>query len=387
MAQAHTMCTPAYRAFRLLCSHSDLVRGQYDVEHKAWLYNKDDFVSWELRRLVCAMYHEQKRVQPSKIIRQARPGLQEHFAALGLEWKDHMVPSASSMRYWEERSAGEGQAEQNDAMEGIDRDRVRSEFSASTKAMQALCLWWMLTKRKKGDKARACQLLLGIWQRCVRPADLHQLDIAACIEENIHLCEQKAEGDEQCHHVKIFKHTFDLAAPLTMTTLAEQVEQLVKFGFTSECPSCRTSLVGILSALATTVDQNIDSVGNADMDTWVEGSASLKRRRADEDRKVFLMQAKVQAGHASSSTACMSAHSVAPGTGRSWLHRNITDHIETWWDELGSKKLVGPYFTVEDGARFGNPALETMIYALWSGRTESAVWLPCQVLLAKEQTN
>ena len=110
--------------------------------------------------------------------------------------------------------------------------------------------------------------------------------------------------------------------------------------------------------------------------SWSKLKAKKRHRRIDQDVRQHLVADAVQKGGAVSAYASRVGARVVQSTAQGWIHQHVRQHLADCWD-LAAKPL-GLVSTAEDGARFGQPAKENQVYAVWITGADAGLWLPQQ---------
>lgn len=362
----------SFKPFRLKCSRASDLLGVVEVEHKLWVYD-DDFVAWELRRLLIAFYSDRHKLDPCHQIRLERKDWEQLFDTVSIRWRQNFFPAARAF------AVGDGVIECDDAEMGAPTNdrRIREVASVSTPGLLLILLQWVKTKRQRAHRERAWMLWLGLMSKCIPPDDARDVSLQDILDESTHLCIHSARGG-LCSHVEEFfgecrrgsdEHTHS-SIGLRMGMLLTHV---------GDCPAAAAGLHDTLILLGSMIDAAVVAIGDCDIAKWtnLQGPCGKKRRLGDADLRNFLLGDNVLQGRASSATASTKSQGVHSNTTQCWLEKHRREYLEAAWSVPGPMPR-GVYSLAEDGARFGQPARETQAYALWVASSDQAVWLPIQ---------
>lgn len=346
------------------------------MEHKAWLYPCGR-VCWEVRRIIQSLFHDRDKLNISLQIRRERPQWWADLKALGMKWNEHFFPSVLALDSMEQGDGSGNAVFMAEETNGkLDRRFVRGEHSASIEAFLLFMLSWAVRKRKAEQRKQATSMFAALLDRCAFMDGQPPAPIGDLLDEHAHECEEGLfQG--RCVHLRgiMLSSVGEQQQPKALWQAVAQLSAM--FAQHPHCPSSRLALCAFLKAAAETASERVDEAGDADINRWSRMKGNVKQRRGDEDFKRFLIVDKVRTNKASKASASIVGSEVARTTGQGWIFEQTRSYLGLAWSLPGANcKRV--YSLTEDGARFGNPMVETQIYVVWSGAKRQAVWLPPQ---------
>lgn len=359
---------PAYTPFRLVCQADSGGHGHAEIEHKAWHYS--GFTAWELRRVLMVMAASRASFNPSLEVRQHKALWREWCLRMGWSWPAEFFPSA---RAYKEALASERLGGQRGEVSMIDEQHIRDETSVSTRLLLLLFVAWSQSKRKLKDKALAISMMTGLVGKCAGLGAAWALDVCAIAEDYAHECAATTSGG-LCAHLQLVVAS---AQRLAGQSAAWPGLLGALWASAGECGACAGALSAALTAASEWLHDQALAKGNTNIGKWEVAIAGNKRsRRTDEDLKGHALVSMVKKHQASTSTGAVAAMGVHSNTGQRWIEQQIRDYVSRNFALPG--KSVGVVGMCEDGARFGQPARENQVYAVWLAREGVGLWLPPQ---------
>ena len=366
-------------AMRVRCGADSSLNNHVDVEHKVWVYS-DGTVAWELRRLLQAMMHFRKTFDPALQIRQDKHSWQSLFAVLGFAWPETFFPAARAF-YEHVAAINRSQVIDVDAEVMPNTQYIREVASITTVGVLAIIIFWFAMKRKLEQQDMATALFCGIMARCATENSLVPVDFNGVFDEHVHECVVDVR-DGFCSHVRHFVVAHP-ASPQGDLPIDAARKLTTLFHAHGKCKVCCLGLTSYIRIVGALIDERLPTVGDRDIKNWALLEGNSRKRKADEDYRHFMLVEKVACGQASNSGAGMRGAGVAEGTGRVWIKDKLERYLGATW-ALVMSKPSGVFSMVEDGARFGQPAKETQIYAVWHSASGCGVWLPPQDTFGKK---
>lgn len=153
--------------------------------------------------------------------------------------------------------------------------------------------------------------------------------------------------------------------------------QAIARGAVHKCGACLAALGSICATIAPLLDARVPEVGDENIATWRPLRGNSKNRRVEQAVKDYLLVGTVRAGSAANGQEAMRAHGVCLTTGQRWMSQQVANYIAGSW-HLPELHRLGTVGMVQDSARFGQPAKETMVAALSFSGGGFGVWLPPQ---------
>lgn len=360
-----------------LTSVCDDVDGQgLSLTWKMWAYT-DGRCFWEIRRVLLHLHRRRKIVKVSHQINVEKEAWTLFMELLGFRWAQHYRASTRATAHAASRGAephGEGSTAPNDE----DDEYTRDEHSISTPGLIALLLCTCIFKKIKACQSEARYMLLGLFSVTL-PRELCE---ALPRSEWLATASTKCTlGGTPCCHMA---HWIDVQKRSDYLHCVNVVDELRCLSHVAHgCAGACAILNSFILAVAEIVEKKAQNIGDTDATKTklLEGSCK-KKLRVDEDYKVQKMELGASgSGKCSSSSQAIAAdREVAhESLGRRWCEQSVARRIaQLWMQNSNGAQLDGVHSVAEDGARLGQPAEETVIYAYWNARHQCSSWLLAQ---------
>ena len=351
---------------------SQLLEGEY----KAWKYNSG-LVTWELRRPLQILFGEgQAAFEPHRMTRKDKGVWKTIFEQWGFDFEEHFLPSARSDSTTAQHAEQAGDAPPAAVAAGQQRQSaIRQETSVSTELLLVLHIFWASTRRSRESKERVEAMLVAFLTKLVPPQLMDKINLQGFLDASAAECDAQTPLGI-CMHMAGLHARCQKQPPQSSVHAHEKDKYLMLGAMVSQCPAAKLVGHAALAALADAVGHHIDVAGCPDVTKFAALHGAKKRRRVDEDYKHHLTAVAVNTGRASTAAAAASARGEAESSSRRWCQQDIETYLARSW--LSFQQPSGVHSITEDGARFGQPAQETQIYAFWAASSNMSAWLPVQ---------
>lgn len=340
---------------------------RFVAQCKVWVYENSGRANWELRRVFRTLFDGKCTGTHSTDvqIRAQKATWRQWFEALGWTFEEKFRPSLKAV------SAAGVMAPP--AVEHW-QEEIREEPSMESGAVLALLVMWVFWRRRREERHLAHLLLVAMLQSLATPGQVATIPWDDWFASHRGLCSHPAPAGE-CSHASPFDHAGAGALHSRLATCLH--------GLASSCWSCPCAakvLQLALDSLATCITATLPSIGRTNPLKEQHLKVGGRVARVDEDYRKAVASARTR-GVATMEAAA----SVDPELGdparqvRRWSDRAIQQHIASAI-EAHSSGLTGVHSLIEDAARLGNPAEETVIYQHWSASSACGHWLVPQAL-------
>ena len=320
------------------------------------------------------MYVGRDKFDVSDQIRREQKAWSSLVELLGLRWNEHFFPSERALQA-KTKAARLGIAA--DLSDVPDAMYIRTEYSCTTYMLLLIFVSWLRKRRPESLRLRARSIFASLLCRCFETADWEALSMEALADEHSHLCKERINDAIYCFQLRAFHITLRTQCATEHANSAlDNTDALLPF--LEQCDAAKKLVEGILCFFAGVVEEKVTSLGVSDASKWSHCMGQAKRRRMDQDFKNWVTVENVHGQAAPSAAASAASHAVHLSTTRRWIERSVTQHVLDCWQSLG-KSVDGVWSLVEDGARFGQPARETQVYALWAANRGYGAWTLPQV--------
>lgn len=252
-------------------------------------------------------------------------------------------------------------------------DFAKESYCMSAVALLLLLSWYALAKRAHHAKAKSKALLL-VWLRAgLRSGAGFEEVFMDTMEGATELCDESAGQQGVCCHASSFLEEVMRAPAGDPDDLQNVLNTLLKLLATShiECPALSFARSGLIKDVAKRFeggccdDRFLAKVG----DLMPEGDA--KRRKIDADFKQTIVNEVLQERRCKSGAAALRVMGgVDDSLARRWEAKEMSAYQLT---AVRISKGIRQISISSDAARLGEPAEETVLFAMWLPQAEFGV--------------
>jgi hypothetical protein len=335
------------------------------VDFKAYAYS-DGQVFWSVERLYDALTGP--GVQKTK--------LKEHLKKDAGAWQ--VFGHRLGLNIQVEKSANQIRHIRLSGSEAQANCYTRDEVTISSLGFIAVQVLWGFSRRQRLWQARAKNMLLALFSRCVEAAAVSKDRLLNCCRGAAACrCQEGAVGDDPCEHLQELNRHMDAQE---LSGVAWAAHFLVQLGsYYLRCDACCDSLKGILQDLAAHINSRLPELQlstNPLMEECARGPKT--RKRIDEDLKRELTETIIQKRKAVRGTSLGSAvHGMRHTQVRDAENKKMAAYRNACWRHFQGRES-GVFTLAEDGARIGNPSENTEIYIFQDQSAGKACVLPNQ---------
>ena len=248
--------------------------------------------------------------------------------------------------------------------------RTHNTAAVSTYGALTLFAWGVAHRRTAANKAGSRACLVGFLEALLPELLDEEIDVMSFIRNASGLCAEDTQDGACCHLATI------RTLPMIGTTI-EHVSAVLSTAFMYDsCPGASSLIDDLVFTLSSRMDASLPTRGfPTDPIKYAERRTGDKRHRIiDEDVKLEVVK-RARRGQATAGSV-MRANNLATRDhhGSSWHIEGLGSYVAALWREFESCEVTS---ISADASRFGQPAEETMAYAVTDGCT--GAWLPVQV--------
>ena len=325
----------------------------WSTQWKAWLYNSDRSLFWEMRR-VCVYVGLTRGC--SKLLKEKGPAWDWSLRAAGASLSDWFLPSS----YCEDADLGD--------------ERIRHEYSVSSEGVLTLLVSEFFAREDTSQITSALSKLFEVALIDDKVADVFS---SACAPHVRVMCGESIRRTSRgmaCTHLA---DVCDLASAHETEPrqfLAAVILRVAREARAGRCLAASATWKGILQAFRDAAAASFHDRFDKDIFKLKMPRSCTKRlRRTDEDHRKAVIFSAHQGHMAQNSASFLRAQSQVATSGavlgRRWDGRQDCIYLSSLWSGFEGTEVFHIAF---DGARFGQPAEESLILVCCDPDTQIA---------------
>lgn len=223
-------------------------------------------------------------------------------------------------------------------------------------------------------------ILVAILQTLVAPDQIDHMHWSAWFDDRAGLCSEPTPGGG-CSHAAPFQYGGEGSVH---SSLADFLQILTQCSWS--CPCIAKVLQVALDCLAACIMETLPSISRTNPIKEQHYKVGIGRiARVDEDYRRALASSRSR-GCSTMEAAASIDPELGDGSRQAprWSAKSIQQHTASAI-EAHSKGLTGVHSLIEDAARLGNPAEETIIFQHWSDPSMGGHWLVPQASSVSHQ--
>lgn len=335
-----------------------------NIEWKAFVYHSG-IVFWELRRVFLNLVDGVAvRLDLRRKVKKHRLQWEAQMQKIGLHLADVLKPSTRAAHC----------ANHQDVLDEYTRD----EWTMRTDGVIMMLLLWARERHLLAQRSRAKALLKAVLLQFVTAvAGLAHGVADGWARRSAGFCQEGPVAGGMCCHVAGAMAARDAPA---CDVVAPVVAILIALNAAADkCLAARSMLGGLVTDLIDRLYAAFSSGG----ERFSKGILKMehariggRKLRCDSDFKRHIVEQVVRQGAChNGSQALRIEGELHPSQAVRWAANDLKKYMAAGWAQVSGP---GIYFLSEDGARWGQPPEETVVYGLWCANKGVGCHLPPQ---------
>jgi len=333
-------------------------------QYGAYVFS-DGVLHWSLEVAFSSFFSFRRSVKVTNELQNVRADLQHLVEdVLGLEWSQEYQPSLKQVQ-----------------VSGSDFEcskYTKNEQMLGTQGMLMLHAYWATSLRKETAKAHGASLFAAWLRRLVPPSRYSPDVLATLFGEAGQACEPERDGLE-CSHLRL-QDVQELWAQGTSDEARLVATISALFKASGACQAARAALRRLVSVLAAAIDAAVAAIDVPAEKLQHREGKGRKYVMAKQAYKVHVLRKLVRGRRPKEAKALLMLEGFDPSIHNKWVKKDMLSYQCASMRNFSGGS--GTFGLMEDAARLGYPARETVVFCLWSASAGESVALPPQAVLS-----